>query len=204
MPIIVKDVGIVMDEARLNSFPAPLCAVAEQVFTAAMGAGLGKEDDGNVIKLWERFGVPSSLDEGTEEEEIEKAKELIIEPGPNPKKVLYVGLTVTGAGMVANLCKAGLNLVAYDLSADRLRRCEENGVAVVKDLLAEAKEADLVVFANESISEIKSVLFGSTDAPGIAEGERRVIQRDADRVSPVAGYYNHSQHHGRSGRCYQA
>jgi 3-hydroxyisobutyrate dehydrogenase-like beta-hydroxyacid dehydrogenase len=74
MTIIYKDVGIVNDEARALRFPAPLSGVAEQLFTAALGAGLAKEEDGNLIKLWERFGGKSVLESGTVEEEEKRAQ----------------------------------------------------------------------------------------------------------------------------------
>ncbi|BEI79860.1 hypothetical protein CcaverHIS002_0103890 [Cutaneotrichosporon cavernicola] len=74
MTIIYKDVGIVNDEARALRFPAPLSGVAEQLFTAALGAGLAKEEDGNLIKLWMRFGGKSVVESGTVEEEEKKAQ----------------------------------------------------------------------------------------------------------------------------------
>lgn len=171
MPIIVKDVGIVMDEARLNSFPAPLCAVAEQVFTAAMGAGLAKEDDGNVIKLWERFGVPSSIDVGTEEEEAEKARELVVESGSRPKRVLFVGLGVMGLPMAVTLVKAGIDVVGHDVSQKALEAFKEAGGKVATDVSAEAKGVDVVVFATITIAQAEAVLFGTSDQSGIVEGE---------------------------------
>lgn len=69
MTIIQKDIGIVNDEARMISFPAPLSAVTEQVFTAGIGAGLAKEDDGNIVKLWERFGGKAVVESGSVEDE---------------------------------------------------------------------------------------------------------------------------------------
>lgn len=74
MTIIHKDVGIVNDEARALRFPVPLSAVAEQLFTAALGAGLAREDDGNLVKLWEGFGGKSVVESGTIEEEEKKAQ----------------------------------------------------------------------------------------------------------------------------------
>lgn len=74
MTIIHKDAGIVMDEAKLAAFHAPLSAVAEQVFTAALSAGLGKEDDGNVVMLWERMGGRSVAEQGSAQEAEEEAQ----------------------------------------------------------------------------------------------------------------------------------
>ncbi|KAK4685757.1 hypothetical protein P7C73_g4380, partial [Tremellales sp. Uapishka_1] len=76
MTIISKDVGIVMDDARLNSQPTPMCSVAEQLFTSALGAGLQREDDGNLVKLWQRFGGKSvKEEEGNVAEQTEQGGE---------------------------------------------------------------------------------------------------------------------------------
>lgn len=51
--IFVKDLGIVLDQARSLAFPAPLAAAAHQLFVAATGMGLGAKDDAFVIRVWE-------------------------------------------------------------------------------------------------------------------------------------------------------
>ena len=169
MTIIAKDIGIVMDEARLSTFPAPLSSVAEQVFTAALGADLAKVDDGNVVKLWERFGVPSVMDQGSEEEAKEKAKELVIEAGPDAKKVLAVGLGVMGLPMACSLVKAGISVVGYDISLQALDAFNAEGGKTTSDVLAEAKDADVVLLATVSTTHAESVLFGADGKSGIAQ-----------------------------------
>ena len=52
--IFVKDLGIVSDIARSARFSAPLTATALQQFLAASGAGLGREDDAAVAKIYAR------------------------------------------------------------------------------------------------------------------------------------------------------
>ena len=51
--IFVKDLGIVLDQARALSFPLPMAAAAHQLFLAAAAAGHGAEDDSFVIRVWE-------------------------------------------------------------------------------------------------------------------------------------------------------
>lgn len=53
--IFVKDLGIVADTGRELTFPLPLAASALQQFTAAAAAGLGRQDDSAVIKVYERL-----------------------------------------------------------------------------------------------------------------------------------------------------
>src|SRR5579875_2634510 len=57
--IFVKDLGIVLDEARGLTFPLPLAAAAHQLFLAAAAAGHGGRDDVFVIRVWEALtGIP--------------------------------------------------------------------------------------------------------------------------------------------------
>ena len=51
--IFVKDLGIVLDQARSLTFPLPLAANAHQLFLAAAAGGHGGRDDAFVIRVWE-------------------------------------------------------------------------------------------------------------------------------------------------------
>ena len=51
--IFVKDMGIVLDQARSLTFPLPMAAAAHQLFLAAAAAGHGAKDDAFVIRVWQ-------------------------------------------------------------------------------------------------------------------------------------------------------
>jgi putative dehydrogenase len=51
--IFVKDLGIVLDQARAFTFPLPMAAAAHQLFLAVAAAGHGAKDDAFVIRFWE-------------------------------------------------------------------------------------------------------------------------------------------------------
>jgi L-threonate 2-dehydrogenase len=51
--IFVKDLGIVLDQARALTFPLPLASAAHQLFLAAAAAGHGGRDDAFVIRVWQ-------------------------------------------------------------------------------------------------------------------------------------------------------
>ena len=53
--IFVKDLGIVLDQARALAFPLPMAASAHQLFLAAAAAGNGTRDDAFVIRVWENL-----------------------------------------------------------------------------------------------------------------------------------------------------
>ncbi len=57
--IFVKDLGIVLDQARSLTFPLPLAAAAHQLFLAAAANGQGERDDAFVIRIWQALaGIP--------------------------------------------------------------------------------------------------------------------------------------------------
>ncbi len=51
--IFVKDLGIVLDQARALTFPLPLASAAHQLFLAASASGHGGRDDAFVIRVWQ-------------------------------------------------------------------------------------------------------------------------------------------------------
>jgi len=53
--IFVKDLGIVQDMARDFRYPVPLAAAAMQVFLMASGAGMGRDDDASVARIYARL-----------------------------------------------------------------------------------------------------------------------------------------------------
>jgi len=53
--IFVKDLGIVLETGKGHTFPLPLTATAHQQFLAASAAGLGRQDDSAVIKVFQKL-----------------------------------------------------------------------------------------------------------------------------------------------------
>lgn len=53
--IFVKDLNLVHETGRELAMPTPVAASALQQFTAAKGAGFGREDDSAVIKVYQRL-----------------------------------------------------------------------------------------------------------------------------------------------------
>ena len=51
--IFVKDLGIVLDQARGLTFPLPMASAAHQLFLAAAANGQGYKDDAFVIRVWQ-------------------------------------------------------------------------------------------------------------------------------------------------------
>jgi len=51
LDIFVKDMGLVVDAARDNAYPAPLASAAELLYLAGRGDGLGRLDDSSIINV---------------------------------------------------------------------------------------------------------------------------------------------------------
>lgn len=68
--IFVKDLNIVHQTGREQAISMPVAASALQQFTAASGAGFGREDDAAVIKVYQRLTgirLPAANDESSAE-----------------------------------------------------------------------------------------------------------------------------------------
>src|SRR5499427_8832859 len=50
--IFAKDLGILEDMARSARFPVPVAAAALQIFLATSGAGMGRDDDASVARIY--------------------------------------------------------------------------------------------------------------------------------------------------------
>lgn len=53
----VKDLSLILAEAKRTNTPLFLAAAAHQMFVQASSWGLGEEDDSSVVRLWEKSGV---------------------------------------------------------------------------------------------------------------------------------------------------
>jgi 3-hydroxyisobutyrate dehydrogenase-like beta-hydroxyacid dehydrogenase len=57
--VFVKDLGIVLDESRRVQAPVPLASAALQQFVAGQSLGLGRQDDSQVVRVYEAItGTP--------------------------------------------------------------------------------------------------------------------------------------------------
>lgn len=60
--IFVKDLGLVLETTQQSPFPLPLSAAAHQMFKQAAAAGLGREDDIAVAKIFPGVRLPGQED----------------------------------------------------------------------------------------------------------------------------------------------
>lgn len=50
--IFVKDLGIIQDMARTERYPVPIASAALQMYLAASGAGMGRDDDSSLARVY--------------------------------------------------------------------------------------------------------------------------------------------------------
>lgn len=65
--IFTKDLGIVMDMARSEKFPVPVAGAALQMFLMTAAAGMGRDDDASVARLYAQIAgldLPGASKEG--------------------------------------------------------------------------------------------------------------------------------------------
>jgi 3-hydroxyisobutyrate dehydrogenase len=55
LDIFVKDLGMVLDTGHALRFPLPVAAAAHQMFLMGAAAGLGRQDDAAVVKVYEQI-----------------------------------------------------------------------------------------------------------------------------------------------------
>lgn len=55
--ILVKDIGIVIEEAAVFGSPAFMVSAAHYPFLYANGAGWGRDDDSGIVRIWEALGI---------------------------------------------------------------------------------------------------------------------------------------------------
>ena len=53
--IFTKDLGIVVDSARGQDFPVPMAGTALQMFLMAAAAGMGRDDDASVVRVYQKL-----------------------------------------------------------------------------------------------------------------------------------------------------
>lgn len=205
--IFVKDLGIVLDEAKSLSFPLPLTAIAHQQFIHGSACGYGEEADAAVVKIWQRTAGVNvvALDDGYSPEQI--AQE-IVAISNTVEHIGFIGLGAMGFGMATQLIKSNYRVCGFDVYEPTLSRFAKEGGLTGKSPAEVAKGAQVLIIMVTNEKQAESALFGdggavaalsdgasiilcSTVSPGfIKELEERLAdeRRDLQLVdAPVSG-----------------
>lgn len=165
-----------MDEARSLGFPMAVSAAVEQLVTAGLGAGLGREDDSRISLLWERsFGVPRLEEEGSEENEVEAATELDIPTAPGYDQILFIGLGLMGLPMALSLQRKGFTVHGFDTN-DSARHAFAKAGGHSVEALTEIRGSNVVYLMTNTAEQAEEVLFGVGAESGLARGRYSSIR----------------------------
>eukprot|EP00850_Spirogloea_muscicola_P009016 SM000049S16787 [mRNA] locus=s49:705014:718463:- [translate_table: standard] len=175
LDIFVKDLAIVAEEARLLKFPVPLASTALQQFLFASAAGLGKEDDAAVVKIWEKAGgVNVSTSAGSKSqvaEYLHQSEALAGCTSDVEYVVAFIGLGAMGIGMASALLKAGLRTRGFDVFKPALDKFQALGGEAASNLAMTVKGAQVVIIMVTSEDQVEQVLRGPEGvAPAMEEG----------------------------------
>ncbi len=100
------------------------------------------------------------------------------------ERVGFVGLGTMGAGMAANLIRAGIQLTVWNRSVGRAEPLTAMGAALAESPAALAAECPLVVICVSDTPDVEAVLFGADGiAVGAAPGSLVI---DCSTISPSA------------------
>lgn len=112
-------------------------------------------------------------------------------------KIAFIGLGNMGSGMCANLCKAGMDISAYDLSPAAMDRAAQAGAGVAASAEEAAAGADLVVTMLPAGSHVLDVYFDTGRVARAVAPEALFIDcstiavedaREAHRLAAQAGF----------------
>lgn len=161
--IFVKDLAIVLNEAKVLPFPLPLTSLAHQQFIHGSACGYGEEADAAIVKIWERTAGISVVarDESYSPESI---AEEIVSVSSRVERIGFIGLGAMGFGMATHLVKANYSVSGFDVYEPTLTRFEKAGGLVGRSPEEVAKGAQVLVIMVTNENQAEHALFGERGA----------------------------------------
>ncbi|MFV0336558.1 MAG: NAD(P)-dependent oxidoreductase [Tropicimonas sp.] len=102
-----------------------------------------------------------------------------------PLRIAFVGAGIMGRPMIANLRKAGLDVIAYDLSPAAIARLREDGVDIAPDLKSAMAGADVLITMLPDTPHVQDVLLGEGGAFGLLPAGSIVIDMSTISASGI-------------------
>jgi len=162
--IILKDMGIVMSSARLQGFPLPLSAAAEQLYITAAARGMGRQDDCDLVSLY----IPQTPLAVHDQAKVSRVTQESTPPSSPVviRKIGFIGLGAMGQGMAASLVRSNFTVHGFDAyapSVNRFAAIGDKAIAAMSPSKA-AQGAQILVIMVQNASQVEDVLFGSGKA----------------------------------------
>ncbi|KAB2041320.1 hypothetical protein ES319_D02G140000v1 [Gossypium barbadense] len=175
--------GIVLDMAKLLTFPLPLLASAHQQL--ALGSLLGHGDDNTPLgQVWDQvFGVHTVDAANAERYNPEELATQITAKSKTVNRVGFIGLGAMGFGMATYLVKSNFCVVGYDVYKPTLTRFESAGGLIGSSPEDVSKGVDVLVVMVTNEAQAESVLFGDLGAVSALPSGASIIL--SSTVSPA-------------------
>mgnify|MGYP003866186883 CR=1 FL=1 len=164
LDIFVKDLDIVHAEAKSLQSPIPVASSALQQFISGQSLGLGKKDDSQVVKVYERIsGVPVGRDKAQNKVEGDRVGDLwkendfveeILECGSEPRHLIVLSNEYVRALRVS--FPAGDTTLAHRHAEDSLYFFLVEGLSVVNHIKGSAPACDCMEFGEVRFGTHKS------------------------------------------------
>lgn len=182
LDILLKDFGLIMEEAKALRFPLPLGSMAHQQFLLAFACGFGHEDDAAIVKIWEKTMNISVAAPKAPLEELHTPQQRIVQAAEKPKKVAFIGLGAMGFGMASWLLKEKFTVCGFDVYPPSMERFVKAGGEASSSPHEAVQGAQVVVLMVTNQDQAQSVLYGPDGAvPALSKGAAVVL---CSTVSP--------------------
>lgn len=102
------------------------------------------------------------------------------------ERVGFIGLGIMGLPMARNLLKAGFPVIAYNRSPAKVDQVAEDGAERGESPRDVAERSDIIVICVTASDDVRNVVLGTDDAPGVLDGVRAgSLVIDMSTISPT-------------------
>ncbi|KAK4752559.1 hypothetical protein SAY87_021357 [Trapa incisa] len=181
---VIQNLGVIIDAAKMHTFPLPLFAVAHQQLVLASSYQDEASGDLPAIKIWEKvFGADITTAANSEPYNPEILAKHIIANASTVKRIGFIGLGAMGFGMAANLLKSNYTVTGFDVYKPTLARFSEAGGLIGNTPAEASKNADVLVIMVTNETQAECVLYGESGAVSALPAGASIIL--SSTVSPL-------------------
>ncbi|XP_019457928.1 PREDICTED: uncharacterized protein LOC109358255 [Lupinus angustifolius] len=185
---LVKELEIILDMAKLLTFPLPLLAATHQQLIQGVSVSTvccEDDDDGTaLIKVWESiYGVKFSDAANADAYSPEKLASEITADSKSVRRVGFIGLGAMGFGMATHLLSSNFSVVGYDVYKPTLIRFANAGGLIGNSPEEVGKDVDVLIIMVTNEAQAESALYGEYGAVSVLPPGASVIL--SSTVSPA-------------------
>lgn len=99
-------------------------------------------------------------------------------------KIGFIGLGTMGQHMAANLCRAGFDLIVYDVRTEAVQAAVRQGARAADSVGAVGRQSDIVISMLPNTPDVESIVLGERGLAHNPPAQRVII--DMSTISPAA------------------